>query len=404
MSPRRTKNSALRRLVFGLGIAQLVSWAALIYSIAVLGAPMAIDLGVSETAIFGAFSFSLVVTGLCSPRVGKLIDRIGGRPVLTLGSLVAAISLAAVAIAPTLIPFVLVWGLAGVARAMSLYEAAFATLSQHAAKSFRKSVTAITLTGGLAGSVAFPLSLIGLERFGWRWTLLGFATAELLICLPLYLWCIPAGPGTRVRVAIQDGASKPASTRRVPPIVFVALATSFALTAFITSAMSVHVINLLKTAGLTIASAVMVASLIGPMQVVGRIVEFAFGRRFSSRAIGAATLVLMVISLVALMFVNAQIAVAIFFAICFGWANGVQTIVRGTVPAELFGHGDYGHLMGRLAFPSFIARAVAPIALTLSGSSVLGLDLSVPLLGCVALLALAAYVIAIRSVRAVDAA
>ena len=361
---------------------------------------MAIDLGVSRTAIFGAFSFSLVVTGLSAPRIGKLIDRIGGRRVLTLGSLFAAVSLAAVAIAPTLIPFVVAWGFAGVARAMSLYEAAFATLSQHAAKSFRKSVTAITLVGGLAGSFSFPLSLIGLEHLGWRATLLGFAAAELLICVPLHLWCIPAGSGTRVRVAMSDGTSKPVSTKRVPAIVFVALATSFALTAFITSAMSVHVINLLKSTGLTIASAVMVASLIGPMQVVGRVVEFAFGRRFSSRAIGAGTLVLLVVSLAALMLVNGEIAVALFFAITYGWANGVQTIVRGTVPAELFGHNDYGHLMGRLAFPSFIARALAPIALTLSGPTLLGLDFSVPLLGCAALLALVAYVVAIRSAPA----
>ena len=176
-----------------------------------------------------------------------------------------------------------------------------------------------------------------------------------------------------------------------------ALATSFALTAFITSALSVHVINLLKSAGLSIASAVMVASLIGPMQVVGRVVEFAFGRRFSSQAIGAGTLVLLVGSLVALLFVNSQIAVAILFAITYGWANGVQTIVRGTVPAELFGHDDYGHLMGRLAFPSFIARALAPIALTFSGPPSLGHDFSVPLLVGAALLALLAYVIAIRS-------
>jgi hypothetical protein len=82
----------------------------------------------------------------------------------------------------------------------------------------------------------------------------------------------------------------------------------------------------------------------------------------------------------------------------------VQTIVRGTVPAELFGHDDYGHLMGRLAFPSFIARAVAPLALTLTGSSVLGVELSVPLMVGVALLALTAYVIAIRSVRGASVA
>jgi predicted MFS family arabinose efflux permease len=282
---------------------------------------------------------------------------------------------------------------------MTLYEAAFATLSQHAGKSFRNSVTAITLVGGLAGTAAFPLSLLGLEHLGWRGTMLAFAAVEVLVCLPLHWWCIPSGPGTRVPITGDHDASKPASTTRIPAVVFVALATSFALTAFITSAMSVHVINLLQSTGLAIGSAVFVASLIGPMQVVGRVLEFAFGRRLSSRAVGMGTLVLLVASLVALLFANAQIAVAIFFAMAFGWANGVQTIVRGTVPAELFGHDNYGHLMGRLAFPSFIARAVAPIALTLPGPALLGLNFAVLLLVGVALLSLVAYVIAIRGSR-----
>ena len=388
---------ALRRLVYGLGIAQLVSWATLIYSIAVLGAPMARDLGVSETAVFGAFSFSLAVSGLAAPRIGRLIDKIGGRRVLTLGSLFAAVSLAAIALAPTLMPFVLAWGFAGIARAMTLYEAAFATLSQHAAGTFRKSVTVITLVGGFAGTLSFPLSLIGLEHLGWRGTLFTFAAAELLICLPLHLGCIPAGPGAAVRDTRPSNVGNPVARSSVPAVVFLALSTSFALTAFITSALSVHVINLLKATGLGIASAVMVAALIGPMQVVGRVVEFAFGRRFSSRAIGTGTLVLLVVSLVALLFVNGQIAMAFLFATTFGWANGVQTIVRGTVPAELFGYEAYGHLMGRLAFPSFIARALAPIALTLTGPLGLGQDFSVPLLVGTALLALLAYVVAIRS-------
>ena len=216
---------ALRRLVFGLGITQLVSWATLIYSIAVLGAPMAADLGVSDTAVFGAFSVSLAVSGFAAPRVGRLIDRVGGRPVLTLGSLFAAIALAAVAAAPTLITFVLAWAFAGITRAMTLYEAAFATLSQHAAQSFRKTVTAITLVGGLAGSVAFPLSLLGLEHLGWRGTMLAFAAAELLICLPLHLWCIPRGPGSRAKgVSLGDKGTPPA-VKPVRTVVYTALAT-----------------------------------------------------------------------------------------------------------------------------------------------------------------------------------
>ena len=219
-------SSALRRLVFGLGIAQLVSWAALIYSIAVLGAPMAHDLGVSETAVFGAFSLSLAVSGLAAPRAGRLIDRVGGRRVLTLGSSFAAVSLAGIALAPTLLFFVLAWGFAGIARAMTLYEAAFATLSQHATGSFRKSVTAITLVGGFAGTVSFPLSLIGLEHLGWRGTLFAFAAAGCL--LPA---AILASPGFRSAHARAQPARRRHGRKQSVQAVVSWRWLSFALTA-----------------------------------------------------------------------------------------------------------------------------------------------------------------------------
>ncbi|HUH91980.1 MAG TPA: MFS transporter [Casimicrobiaceae bacterium] len=384
-----------RRLVLGLGVTQIISWGALIYAIAVLGSPMAEELGVSRTVVFGAFSASLVVSGLAGPRVGRLIDRRGGRNLLALGSIGAAISLALIAFAPGVASFFLAWLLAGIARAMTLYEAAFATLSQHTAKAFRNSVTALTLLGGLAGTVFFPLSLFGLEHLGWRGTLLTYAAAELLLCLPLHLWCIPHGIEHRV-AETQDATSAAAANRAPrPPASFAALSTSFALSAFITSAISVHVINLLQVRGLSVGTAVFVASLIGPMQVAGRLVELAFGRRFPAVAIGAATLVLLVLSLLSLSAAGGM-AIALAFALSYGCANGVQTIVRGTVPAELFGREGYGHTVGRLAAPSFIARAVAPIGLTLVAAPQLGVDLSVPVLVLVAALALVTYLVAVR--------
>jgi len=42
-----------------------------------------------------------------------------------------------------------------------------------------------------------------------------------------------------------------------------------------------------------------------------------------------------------------------------------MTIVRGTVPGELFGQRNYGALLGRLALPQFILKALAPVAVTL---------------------------------------
>lgn len=386
------------RLVCGLGISQIISWGALIYSIAVLGAPMSDDLAVSSTFVFGAFSSSLVVSGLVAPRVGKLIDRIGGRRVLSFGAIASAASLMMLSLAATPTFFVLAWLAAGVARAMTLYEAAFATLSQHTGTSFRNAVTAITLLGGLAGTVFFPLSLFGLQHFGWRATVAGFAAIELLACLPLHLWSIPSGRGIRDTLANATNSSPSAgvaSTRPRRPAV-VALSASFAFSAFITSAIAVHVIALLEARGLAAASAVLVASLIGPMQLAGRLLEFAVGRRYSSIPVGAATLCLLVVSLLSLSLVRADLVLALIFATTYGCANGIQTIVRGTVPAELFGREDYGHLMGQLAAPSFVARALAPIGLTLCVVPSPGVDFSVPLLIVMALLALGTYIVGVR--------
>ena len=274
---RHGRLAPLVRLVVGLGIGQIISWGALIYAIAVLGNAMAADLGISRTMVFAAFSGSLVVSGLVGPRVGALIDRRGGRWVLAWGAAGAAVSLGAVAIAPSALMFVLAWGLVGVARAMTLYEAAFATLSQHTGTSFRRTVTAVTLFGGFAGTFAFPLCLVGLETVGWRATIAGFAAAELFICLPLHLWCIPAGPGARAHAEHPSVTDSPVRAASRAPPGFAALATSFALTAFITSAIAVHIVNLLQSSGLALGTAVFVASLIGPMQVTGRLAELASG-------------------------------------------------------------------------------------------------------------------------------
>jgi predicted MFS family arabinose efflux permease len=388
----------LTRLVVGLGVAQIISWAALIYAITVLGKPMAADLGVSDIVVFGAFSASLVVSGLLGPRVGALIDRRGGRLVMVWGSVIAAAALVLLAVAPSLPIFAAAWIAIGVARAMTLYEAAFATLSQHLGTSFRRAVTAVTLFGGFAGTVAFPLSLAGLDTIGWRGAIAGFALAELLICVPLHFWCIPAGPGRHHRTAGQDDAQDGDGDAGWSGPGLAALTLSFALTAFITSAIAAHVVNLLQAAGLATATAVWIASLIGPMQVVGRIVELTFAHRLTAVGTGMATLALLILALLTLAIGGTSVAGALAFAAMYGCANGIQTIVRGTVPAELFGRHGYGTMMGRIARWSFIARALAPLALSLIAALGLAFDPSVALLAAMALAALTAYVVAIRRV------
>lgn len=390
----------LWRLVPALGIAQIISWGTLYYSIAVLGASMRADLGVSETVLFGAYSFSLLLSGLFAPAAGRAIDRWGGRSVLSAGSLIAALSLFAIGQAEGVVALYIAWGMGGIAMALTLYEPAFATLSQHTGASYRKALTALTLLGGLASTVFWPTSLIGLEALGWRHTMSAFALLQLMVCLPLHLTCVPrmksfahapASAGDGVLATPQRNPRRPHAGRAA----FIALAAAFALNGFVVSALAVHLITVLQGKHFTLAGAVWVASFIGPMQVAGRIAEFAVGRRFASRAIGLLSYTTVAVAVVLLLALDGAVELALVFAILYGASNGVLTIVRGIVPAELFGRIGYGNTLGTLAAPSLIARAIAPLAcagLAVPGAASFGWLIALVMLS---LLAIAAFAIAV---------
>ncbi len=350
------------RLVPALGVTQVISWGTLYYSIAVLGASMRSELGVSAETLFGAYSLSLLIAAMVAPSVGRTIDRHGGRRVMSIGSVVAGVALLAIANVHSSVALYAAWSIAGLAMAMTMYDAAFATLSQHSGASYRSALTALTLMGGLASTVFWPASLKGLEWYGWRETLVFFAVLHFCVCLPLHLVGVPPGSASPAAGKLGPVESAPTLSPRSRRRAFVALAVAFALNGFIVSVLTVHMVSVLQRQGLALETAVWVGSFFGPMQVAGRIVEFTIGRRFASRTIGVIALSLLVVAVGVLIGLGGQIAVALVFTLLFGFSNGVVTIVRGTVPAEIFGRAGYGRILGSLAAPALLARAIAPLA------------------------------------------
>ncbi len=217
----------------------------------------------------------------------------------------------------------------------------------------------------------------------------------VLVCLPLHWWSVPAERATAGVAHAPEATDAP--QRPHAGAVFAWLAAALSLAAFIGSAIAAHLITLLTASGLSARDAVLVGSLIGPMQVAGRIMEFAFNRHVRALSVGTFAFVLMACALAMFTQVHGIWIVALAFVIPYGWANGVMTIVRGTVPAELFGHRGYGALLGRLARPQFILKAVAPFALTLLFLVDPERVLSPYALFLLAILALIAYRCALRA-------
>ena len=381
-------------MVSALGIAQIVSWGSLYYPIAVLAAAIRDDLGIGEVAVFGSFTVGLFVSGFAAPAVGRLIDARGGRIVLASGSACAAVALAVLALAQGTLTLMAGFALAGLAMAGCLYDPAFATLHRISGPAYRKAVTVLTLYGGFASTVFWPLSQFLQEAAGWRTTFGVFAALNLVVCLPVHLLVLP-----RSRIApVHADPPQPETTERAHhPAVFAWLATALALGAFLASALSAHVIGLLTSSGLSARDAVLASSLVGAMQVAGRVVEFTFSRHVRPLTVGTLAFVLLALSLALLTQVRGIWIAAMVFAAVYGWSNGVMTIVRGTVPAELLGHTGFGALLGRLAQPQFIARAIAPLALTLVFAVDPTRRISLYALAAIGVVALGAYQLALRS-------
>jgi MFS family permease len=183
----------LWRRTCALGVAQIVSWGTLFYTIAVLGAAMRTDTGVSELWLFGSFTAGLFLSGIASPLVGREIDARGGRRVLVAGSVLAALASCVLGSAQGPVTVLAGWLLAGIAMAAALYDPVFATLHQMAGPSYRRSVTALTLFGGFASTVFWPLSQFLLDTLGWRDAFYVYAALQVLVCLPIHALAVPAG-------------------------------------------------------------------------------------------------------------------------------------------------------------------------------------------------------------------
>jgi MFS family permease len=353
-------------LVSALGIAQIVSWGTLFYAIGVLGRAMERDLGLTSLFVFGSFTAGLLVSGVMAPMAGRWVDARGGRVVLSAGSVLGAIAMAILAAAPNAPVMIAGWLVAGAAMAACLYDPAFATLSQHAGERYRWSVTALTLWGGFASTVFWPLSQLLMDAFGWRATFAIYAAMNALLCLPIHVLLVPKRPQTAASPAPQPAPrAAPGEGEAIPALQDPRLKwinAALAAATFIFGVVAVHLINLLTEAGLTPSQAVALSILVGPMQVAGRIVEMVFARRVNPIAVGYVSFGLMLGAIALLTTVGGMGVAAVLFVAAYGCGNGLLTVVRGTAPAELFGREGLGALLGHLSRFAAYAKALAPAA------------------------------------------
>jgi len=358
--------------IWALAIAQLVSWGSVYYAFSLLVVPMERTMGWGRTESNAALSVGLLVSGLAAYPIGMWIDHGHGRRIMVAGSAIAAAMLLLWSQAQTLPILFVVWIGLGVAMAATFYDPIFAVVTRDYPTTFRSKITIITLVAGFASTIFIPLTQGFVDWWGWRHALIALAAANLFIVLPIHWFAVPHRQGARPTLSDTQAVrtvSRAATRLALRTPTFWALVVCFTAYYATFAALTFHLVPLMTERRVPGAIILLTMALIGPAQVFARAIWFAFGRSVKPSHVGIAVVTLFPVSVVLLLAAGTSSLGLCLFAICYGAANGMMTILRGTIVQDLLWTEGYGAVSGLLSLPSNIAKGIAPVSAALIWAS-----------------------------------
>jgi MFS family permease len=351
-----------KRTVWMLAIAETIVWAGMFYLFPALLPHWEQDLGWAKTELAAAFTCALIVSALAAPFAGRLIDRGHGRKVLTISAFCGGLLLVLLSRVHELWQFYAVWLGLGLMMSSCLYEACFAYLTHKLGAAARRAITLITLVAGFAGTVSFPTSHFLAEAFSWRGSALFFALLICTIAAPLMWFSEPRSDsaGAAATVARAPLATCTAQRALRSPV-FWLLALAFAMISLDHGMLITHLLPLLGERGVHQEIAVLAVSMIGPMQVAGRLLMMAVERRVSMPAVCATTFIFISSAAIVLYFAGASTMLILTFVLLQGSGYGVTSITRPVITAAYLGRVGFGTISGMQAMAFMGATAIAPM-------------------------------------------
>jgi MFS family permease len=346
-------------LIAALSLGQIISWATVYYGFTSFVLPMMAETGWSKPLVMGANTLGLLVWGLATYAAGALVDRGQARWLMSGGCLCAGLGFGLWSQAHEPWVYYLAWVLLGLASAATLYEPVFNVITRRFPQDYRRGITTVTLVGGLASTVSFPVVALLIEHLGWRGALAALSALMLLAMLPLHAWALRGEYGSPAPASAGEAVS-PNLSQAVRTQAFWLLTASFAAYAVVMAALWAHAVPLMAAKGLSETQALGVLVWVGPAQVAGRWLVSRFGSGVPLHGLGVAVLWLMTGSMLLLAW-GEQTSTLVLWAWIYGVANGLVTIVRGALVPELFGRAHVGRIGGAMSGVSLVLRSMGPV-------------------------------------------
>ena len=349
------------KLTLKLGIPQIIGWGSGFYLPAILAVPISKDLGIPTETFFWAFTISILVSGLIGPRVGKAIDRLGGRRVLPYGNLAFALGLSLLALSSEPVLLFVAWIFIGIGASMGNYDSAFATAVSFLGTKANKVIAGITVFAGFSSTISWPLTSYLNDNFSWQTAVWFWVLMHRLVALPVHL-SIP-------RIEPKEVADSTGPIRKIlknrfrfDPLLVV-FAVMFALEGFVVSGVNTTLPFMLGELGADAQLAIFAAAILGPSQVAARLLLVALDRFLTPMRTAAISILVHPLGVILLLIFGANAILP--FVVLHGIGVGLNPFIRGSLPLLFFGSESYGQRQGYVMMLSKIVSALSPTLLTL---------------------------------------
>ena len=343
--------------IHSLGISQIISFGLLFYVFAQLKIPLAASLGVTETDVLYAISGSMFLQAVMAPKIGAWIDRFGALYVMWRGLVLGAFGMAMLPLVDHIFWLWCCMVPIGIGFAMSFYETAFSAAVQMDEPNARKNISYITFYGGVASSITWLTiaPLLGLHGLG--------ATCGVIAA-------VLVGMAARVRYLDRLYQSDRSATSYTPPEfnwgilnqnekkAIVALATSATLEYLVFASTTLLWINWFSIQFNDMGLAVILASIYGPFQVVGRVLEMRYGHHIDGRITGSAAFICIPLALTLAQ--SSSVPMVVVAMAVFGIGHGILTVTFGYVTNMFFRADVYGRAKGLIVMPRGVGNAIGP--------------------------------------------
>ncbi|MEA3298711.1 MAG: MFS transporter [Pseudomonadota bacterium] len=339
-----------------------------VYSTGIFIEPLEREFGWSRAEISAGLSLVSVIGVFGAPLFGYLVNRLGSRRIALPGTVFLCASIAALSLATSSIWSW--WGLWVLVALSTLFmkPTVWSTAVSSVFNKSRGLALAVVLSGTGLGSALTPIVANYLiEHFGWRGAYLGLGLGAAVLVVPT-MWFLFFDARDRLRLS-------PAGTKATAPAMltgwsmaegfrarqFYQLWAAALITTLIVVGFVVHLVPLLGDAGISRATAVSLAGMVGIMSIIGRLTVGYLMDRLPGPPVGTISVSLPILAALILLAFPGSVPAAVVAVAVLGLSVGGEYDAIIYLCSRFFGMRNFAALFGWIASGLLAGMGLGPV-------------------------------------------